>query len=166
MDNADSSPAITFPNVPDDFCPVGNWQNVFQQFIDEVLSNGTILVPGLGDVTPAEINEINETLANQQNQIDALEGQAGDKVTVRYGTLTGLVVGDSVSIGVTFSSPMPSAQYGISLTPVYSTGLPAATPLFSVIFDSKTTAGFTIRIDNNIASITGLGWMAVHTSQP
>ena len=46
MDNADSSPAITFPNVPDDFCPTGNWQNVFQVFIQHVLSNGTILVPG------------------------------------------------------------------------------------------------------------------------
>lgn len=165
MDNADSSPAITFPNVPDDFCPIGNWQNVFQQFIDEVLSNGTILVPGLGDVTPAEINQINETLADQQNQIDALDEQVGAKITVRYGNVT-ISTGDTASIGITFSSEMPSAGYHVSLTPIYSTGTPAAAPLFSVVSGSKTVAGFTIRIDNNLASITSLDWMAIHTEQP
>jgi hypothetical protein len=163
MDNADSAPAITFPNVPDDFCPTGNWQNVFQVFIDEVLSNGTILVPGLGDVTPAEINQINETLADQQNQIDALDEQVGAKITVRYGNVA-ISTGDTASIGVTFSSEMPSAGYHVSLTPIYSTGTPAAAPLFSVVSGSKTVAGFTIRIDNNIASITSLDWMAIHTA--
>jgi hypothetical protein len=165
MDNSDSSPAITFPNVPDDFCPTGNWQNVFQQFIDEVLSNGTILVPGLGDVTPAEINQINETLADQQNQIDALEEQVGPLVTVRYGNVA-IIAGDTASIGVTFSSEMPSAAYHVSLTPIYASGTPAAAPLFSVVSGTKTVSGFTIRIDNNIASITSLDWMAIHTEQP
>jgi hypothetical protein len=165
MDNADSAPAITFPNVPDDFCPTGNWQNVFQVFIDEVLSNGTILVPGLGDVTPAEINQINLTLADQQNQIDALEEEVGPLVTVRYGNVT-IIAGDTASIGVTFSSEMPSAEYHVSLTPIYSTGTPAAAPLFSVVSGTKTVSGFTIRIDNNIASITSLDWMAIHTEQP
>jgi hypothetical protein len=165
MDNADSAPAITFPNVPDDFCPTGNWQNVFQVFIDEVLSNGTILVPGLGDVTPAEINQINETLADQQNQIDALEEEVGPLVTVRYGNVT-IIAGDTASIGVTFSSEMPSAAYHVSLTPIYSAGTPAAAPLFSVVSGTKTVSGFTIRIDNNIASITSLDWMAIHTEQP
>jgi len=165
MDNADSSPAITFPNVPDDFCPTGNWQNVFQVFIDEVLSNGTILVPGLGDVTPAEINQINETLQSQQNQIDALDEQVGAKITVRYDNVA-ISTGDTASIGITFSSEMPSAEYHVSLTPIYSTGTPAAAPLFSVVSGSKTVAGFTIRIDNNLASITSLDWMAIHTEQP
>ena len=163
-DNQDSSPALTFPNVPDDFCPTGNWQNVFQAFIDEVLSNGTILVPGLGDVTPAEINQINETLADQQNQIDALEENVGPLVTVQYGTITPLAAGDTASIGVTFTSEMPTANYHVSLTPIYSTGTPAATPLYSVITGTKTVSGFTVRVDNNIASITSLDWMAIHTA--
>jgi len=163
MDNADSSPAITFPNVPDDFCPTGNWQSVFQQFIDEVLSNGTILVPGLGDVTPAEINQINETLDDQQNQIDALEENVGPLVTVRYGNIV-IATGDTASTGITFTSEMPTANYHVSLTPIYSTGTPASTPLYSVVSGSKTVAGFTVRIDNNIASITSLDWMAIHTA--
>jgi hypothetical protein len=167
MDNADSAPAITFPNVPDDFCPTGNWQNVFQAFIDEVLTNGTILVPGLGDVTPQQIAQINQDLANQQNEIDALETRVTalePAVKARYGTLTGIASGDTTSIGITFSSPLPSAVYGISLTPIYASGTPLTTPLYTIV--SQNTAGFTIRVDNNIAEITSLNWMAVHTSTP
>ena len=173
MDNSDSSPAITFPNVPDDFCPTGNWQNVFQAFIDEVLSNGTILVPGLGDVTPQQVSQINQTLADQQTQITALDTRvdtlettvgAIPTVKVRYGTLTPIAAGDTTSIGVTFSSPLPSVVYGISLTPIYGSGTPASTPLYTII--TQNTAGFTVRVDNNIAEITSLNWMAVHTSQP
>lgn len=173
MDNQDSSPALTFPNVPDDFCPAGNWQNIFQIFIDEVLSNGTINVPGLGDVTPQQIQQINEDLSDQQTQISALDTRvdalettvtAIPTVKVRYGILSPIAAGDTTSIGVIFSSPLPSAVYGISLTPIYGSGTPLTTPLYTII--SQNTAGFTIRVDNNIAEITSLNWMAVHTSQP
>jgi hypothetical protein len=180
MDNQSSSPALTFPNVPDDFCPTGNWQNVFQVFIDEVLTNGTINVPGLGDVTPAQITQINEDLADQQNQINALDTRVDTVETnitnlttqvnaipivkVRYGTQTGIAAGDTTSIGITFSSVLPSAVYGISLTPIYGSGTPLTTPLYTII--SQNASGFTIRVDNNIAEITSLNWMAVHTSQP
>ena len=169
MDNQDSSPALTFPNVPDDFCPVGNWQNVFQQFIDEVLTNGTINVPGLGDVTPQQVAQINQTLADQQTQITALDTRVdalelNPTIRVRYNTVTGIITGDTASIGVTFSSPLPSAVYGISLTPIYASGTPLTTPLYTIV--SQNTAGFTFRVDNNIAEITSLNWMAVHSSTP
>ena len=173
MDNQSSSPALTFPNVPDDFCPTGNWQNVFQVFIDEVLSNGTINVPGLGDVTPQQIAQINEDLADQQTQITALDTRVDvlevtvatiPTVKVRYGTQTGIAAGDTTSIGVTFSSPLPTAVYGISLTPIYGSGTPLTTPLYTII--SQNASGFTFRVDNNIAEITSLNWMAVHSSQP
>ena len=91
MDNASTSPQIIFPNVPDDFCPTGNWSEVLQQFIDAVLSNGTINVPGLGDVTPEEIQTINAELQDLQNQIDAISGGA----IIREGTLTGIGTGDN-----------------------------------------------------------------------
>ena len=172
MDNQDSSPALTFPNVPDDFCPAGNWQNIFQIFIDEVLSNGTINVPGLGDVTPQQIQQINEDLADQQTQISALDTRvdtlettvgAIPVVNVRYGTVTSVVTGDSVR---TVSFPvLPTATYGISITPICNaTILAQPTPLFSLVAGSKTTTGFSIRIENNIAEITSVDWMAVHTS--
>ena len=166
MDNSDSSPALTFPNVPDDFCPTGNWQNVFQAFIDEVLSNGTILVPGLGDVTPQEINQINETLADQQNEIDALDTRVTalePAVKVRRGIVTGVPTSDSIQT-VSFSE-LPDVNYAVSITPVCAGTIgAAATPLFSLNATSKTTTGFSIRVENNISNITSIEWMAVHTS--
>jgi hypothetical protein len=141
MDNIESSPAITFPNVPDDFCPIGNWKNVFQAFIDEVLSNGTILVPGLGDVTPAEITQINATLATQQNEIDALEVRVTalePAVKVRRGVVTSVPTLDSIQT-VSFAA-LPDVNYAVSITPVCAGTIGAsATPLFSLNDASKTT---------------------------
>ena len=169
MDNADSSPAITFPNVPDDFCPTGNWQAVLQAFIDDVLSNGTINVPGLGDVTPAQIATLSQQVAVLTDQVVDIETDVAalklnPVVNARYGTVTGIGAGDTLTIGIAFSSQLPSANYGVSLTPIYSSGTPATTPLFTLVTGTKTTSGFTIRVDNNISSITSLDWMAVHTS--
>lgn len=165
MDNQDSSPAIIFPNVPIDFCPSGNWSEILQQFIDTVLSNGTINIPGLGDVTPEEIAAINLELTNQQNEIDALDTRVTELEdnSIRFGTITGVATGDSVRT-VTFTA-LPSVNYGISITPIASATIGVqATPLFALNGGSKTTTGFSIRIENNIAEITSVDWMAVHTS--
>jgi hypothetical protein len=175
MDNQDSSPALTFPNVPIDFCPTGNWSEILQEFIDVVLVNGTINVPGLGDVTPEQIAQIEEDLADQQNQIDALEAEgtaldlridvleANPVVKVRYGTISSIPTGDSIQT-VSFTG-LPTATYGASITPICGATISAQpTPLFSLSTGSKTTTGFSIRIENNIAEITSVDWMAVHTS--
>ena len=175
MDNQDSSPALIFPNVPIDFCPTGNWSEILQEFIDVVLVNGTINVPGLGDVTPEQIALIQEDLADQQNQIDALEAQdialdlridaleANPVVKVRYGTITGVVTGDSVRT-VTFAA-LPSTSYGVSITPICDATIGvSATPLFALVAAGQTTTGFSIRIENNISQITSIDWMAIHTS--
>jgi hypothetical protein len=166
MDNADSSPALTFPNVPDDFCPAGNWQNVFQIFIDEVLSNGTINVPGLGDVTPQQIQQINEDLADQQTQITALDTRVDalePAVKVRRGIVTGVPTSDSIQT-VSFTA-LPNVNYAVSITPDCAGTIgAAATPLFALNNASKTTTGFSIRVENNISNITSIEWMAVHTS--
>ncbi len=168
MDNQSSSPALTFPNVPDDFCPTGNWQNVFQVFIDEVLTNGTINVPGLGDVTPAQVAQINQELANQQNQISALDTRVDalePAVKVRTGVITGVPTDDSIQTASFASNLLPDANYAVSITPICGSSIStSATPLFSLNSGSKTTAGFTIRVENNISQITSIEWMAVHTS--
>jgi hypothetical protein len=159
MDNSDSSPAITFPNVPDDFCPTGNWQNVLQTFIDEVLSNGTINVPGLGDVTPEEITDINATLADLQNQIDAIE----DNFLVRKGTVTGVGTGDSI-IPVTFTA-LPTNDYYIGLTPHCSGTIGAsAHPTIAILQGSKGTSGFSIIAENNISQVTQIDWVVIYSA--
>ena len=166
MDNQDSSPALTFPNVPIDFCPTGNWSEILQEFIDVVLVNGTINVPGLGDVTPEQIAQINETLADQQNEIDALETRVTalePAVKVRRGIETGVPTLDSIQT-VSFAA-LPDVNYAVSITPVCTGTIGAsATPLFSLNNSSKTTTGFSIRVENNISNITSIEWMAVHTS--
>jgi hypothetical protein len=163
MDNADSAPAITFPNVPDDFCPTGNWQNVFQVFIDEVLSNGTILVPGLGDVTPAEIANINQEIQNLQNQVDAL-----DTIQIRRGVLTAIGSGDSTK-PVTFDTDMPDNDYTVSLTAVLpSSPITAASPNIFLLSGTKAINGFTVAIENNGTSpattITSIEWLAIYSA--
>jgi hypothetical protein len=172
MDNQDSSPALVFPNVPDDFCPTGNWQNVFQQFIDEVLANGTIDVPGLGDVTPEQIAALSQQIAILTDQVTDISDEVATLTTevnaipvvnTRYGNIISVVTGDSVRT-VTFTA-LPSTNYGISITPVCNATIGTqATPLFALVAGSKTTTGFSIRIENNIAEITSIDWMAVHTS--
>lgn len=165
MDNADSSPAITFPNVPDDFCPTGNWQNVFQVFIDEVLSNGTILVPGLGDVTPAEIANINQDIQNLQNQVEAL-----DTIQIRRGVLTGIGLGDSTKT-VTFDTDMTDNDYTVSLTAILpSSPLTAtASPNIFLLGGTKAIDSFTVAIENNGVSpatptITSIEWLAIYSA--
>ena len=164
MDNQSSSPAITFPNVPDDFCPAGNWQNVFQTFIDEVLSNGTILVPGLGDVTPAQIVSINTQLQSQQNEIDALDTRvdaldAIKVVTVRTGVTS--ITAANTSYTITFPE-LPSTNYGVVLTP---RGNATTADAGKYILDDtgQTTTGFVLIVRENPAAITSIRWTAIHT---
>ena len=160
MDNSDSSPAITFPNVPDDFCPTGNWKNVFQAFIDEVLSNGTILVPGLGDVTPQEIITINQNIQNLENQVEAL-----DTLQIRRGVFTGVGSADS-TVPIVFDSNMTTSDYTVTLTPVLpSSPITAASPNLFLLNGTKAISGFTVAIENNgvapATTITSFEWMAI-----
>jgi hypothetical protein len=158
MDNQSSSPQIIFPNVPDDFCPAGNWTEVLQTFIDEVLSNGTINVPGLGDVTPQEIQDINGKLVSLQNQINAL--QLNPVVTIRTGTIT--VAAGNGTLNVTFAA-LPTTNYGISIVPV-GTSTSRATMGSYVLQAGQTTTGFDILVQDNPATVTNLRWTAIHTS--
>lgn len=165
MDNQSTSPQLIFPNVPDDFCPTGNWSEVFQQFIDTVIANGTINVPGLGDVTPAEITAINNQLASQQLQIDAIgirttDLEARPTITVRTGII-GVAAGTS-SLNVTFTA-LPDANYGISIVPI-GTATTRATMGSYVLQTGQTTTGFTILVEDNPATVTNLRWTAIHTS--
>jgi hypothetical protein len=166
MDNESSSPQIQFPNVPDDFCPTGNWQEVLQQFIDIVLSNGTINVPGLGDVTPAQIQTINAELTSQQNQIDALDTRVDtlEELKIQRGNITGVADNDSTQ-AVTLSTAFPSANYNVLLTPIIpGGGIGANAPIIGIQAGTQTASGFTISIQNNgtAPNIDIIDWMAIH----
>jgi hypothetical protein len=163
MDNQATSPQFIFPNVPDDFCPSGNWTEVLQLFIDEVLANGTINVPGLGDVNPQKIEEIENELTDLQNQVDAIT----DPLIFR-GTATGFAVGAGVdsTVAVSFPAAMPTTNYIISLTPIIpGAGLGTAAPIIGILAASKAVGGFTISLQNNGAlgnAVTDVEWGAIH----
>jgi hypothetical protein len=162
MDNQTSSPQLVFPNVPDDFCPTGNWTEVLQAFVDEVLSNGTINVPGLGDVTPAEIQTINQEIQSLQNQVEAL-----DTIQIRRGVYIGVGSGDS-TVPINFASDMTTSDYTVTLTPVLpSSPITAASPNLFLLNGTKAISGFTVAIENNgtapATTITSFEWMAIYS---
>jgi hypothetical protein len=171
MDNESSSPQLLFPNVPDDFCPSGNWQEVLQQFIDTVLNNGTINVPGLGDVTPQQIQQINGQLASQQNEISALDVrvdavEAGiaalPNIQVRTGLLSVSAGAGPTSYNVTFAA-LPGTNYGVTFVPV-GTATTRANMGSYVLQSGQTTTGFTVIVNDNTATVTQLRWTAIYTS--
>lgn len=145
--------------MPDDFCPTGNWQEVLQEFIDIVLSNGTINVPGLGDVTPAKIQEIETEIQNLQNQVDALS-----EAIVYTGSWTGVAAGDQ-TFAVVFPSAFSSTSYAISLVPeIPAAGISNTTPIIGIVAGTKAATGFTISIQNNGSStdtILTIHWSAI-----
>ena len=158
MDNQDSSPALIFPSVPDDFCPSGNWTQVFQQFSDVVLASGTVNIPGLANVTPQQIDALNQAVQELQLRVTDLE-----KTQVRQGVISGLVVGDQ-TITITFATAMPSDNYTVCFTPHTNAGGSSSAPIFAVQTGSQTITGFTVFIDQNVATITQLDWVAIHSA--
>jgi len=158
MDNQDSSPALIFPSVPDDFCPSGNWTQIFQQFSDVVLASGTVNIPGLSDVTPQQIQAINAYLQSLQDQVNVLA-----TTQVRQGVISGLVVGDQ-TITITFATAMPSDNYTVAFTPVTNAGGATQAPIFAIQTGSQTITGFTVFIDQNVATVTKVDWVAIHSA--
>ena len=115
-------------------------------------------IPGLADVTPQQIQTINDYLLNLQNQVDVLA-----TTQVRQGTITGLIAGDA-TISITFATAMPSDNYTVAFTPVTTTFGAAQAPIFAVQAGSQTISGFTVIIDQNVATITQLDWVAIHSA--
>lgn len=154
MNNTQSSPQILVPNVPVGFCPTGNWQQIFQQFVDLVLKNATLSIPGIGDVTAEQIQEINSTLTSLQNQINA------NVLYYRSGEVT-LDSATDKSYIVAFTEPMPNNLYGISLSFGYN-GTPAGTPepVAAVINGEIYTTGFGLRVENGIVGWT-VKWFVI-----
>ncbi len=145
MDNQYSSPQIVFPNVPDNFCPEGNWTDVLQAFIDEVLANGTVNIANLADVTPQTIAEINARLTLVESELSQITS-----VIAYNGTATGFVAGTDSQVTITFTDPLPSTSYAISLTPVMpASGIGTNDPIIGILTGTKTVNGFIISLQNN-----------------
>lgn len=171
MDNQDSNPQIIFPNVPDDFCPSGDWRNIFQTFIDTVLANGTVNIPDLSDLSPEAIAQLTTDVANLQTEVNDIQADivtieanittllTRPIITVRTGLIS--VTAGNSTLNVTFAA-LPTATYGISITPA-GTATSAAAGKY-ILQTGQTTTGFTILVNDNPATVTQLQWTATHTN--
>jgi len=171
MDNQDSNPQIIFPNVPDDFCPSGDWRNIFQTFIDTVLANGTVNIPDLSDLSPEAIAQLTTDVSNLQTEVNDIQADivtieanitallARPIITVRTGLIS--VTAGNSTLNVTFAA-LPTATYGISITPVGTATSVAAGKY--ILQTGQTTTGFTILVNDNPATVTQLQWTATHTN--
>ena len=171
MDNQDSNPQIIIPNVPDDFCPAGDWRTIFQTFIDVVLTNGTVDIPDLSDISPEAIAQLQTDVSNLQAEFETIQDdialikdditdlQARPTITVRTG-VTNVPAGGSTQ-NITFAS-VPSTDYGVSITPI---GTATTDPAGKYILQTgQTTTGFTILVNDNPATVTQLRWTVTHTN--
>jgi hypothetical protein len=140
MNNQSSPAQLLFPTVPANYCPEGRWSDIFNSFIQLYLNNGTVNIPGLGEVTPFEIATINQELLDLQNQYDALTSN------VRSGTIVSPATGPRV-VPITFSTPMPTANYQIYIefvsTQTANTGTTPQT--WAIVTGTKLTTGFSLR---------------------
>ena len=136
MQNQSSPAQLLFPTVPSNYCPEGTWSDILNSFIQLYLNNGTINIPGLGQVTPQQIETINQNIQNLQNEYDALA------VNVQSGTISSPTPGLNI---VTFTKAMPNTNYIITAYFVSASGTTSVPSYsWSIIDGSQTTTGFQI----------------------
>lgn len=163
MDNQDSSPQLIFPNVPDDFCPTGTWTDVLQSFIDQVLANGTINVPGLGDVTPQQIQDLQAKDQDLQNQITATNKRIDDLPTIQKIFRGETAVGSSdATYTIALPETLASNIYSVILTPI-ATEAGTATARVYEVTSSRTTSQFKfiVRSAENVTTL--VAWTVIYT---
>ena len=145
-------PQLQIPEIPTTECPKGNVAAIFNYFFQNYLGRATINIPGLGDVTPEKIQEIEEELQDIQNQIDALD------INVRSGTVS-IAINDN-NYSVAFTSPMPDANYSLEIEFVSAAGTASAAPGWAIVSGTKTAAGFQLRAIDITADITSFFYTA------
>lgn len=137
MENQDTLPQLQFPTVPPNYCPQGTWPEILQSFIDQILVQGTVNIPGISGLDLADIASIQQTLINLQNQINA------NTATRRTGNQS-VVSGVNT---VTFSTAMPNNNY----TPLFvledNGSASGVYGHMSLVPGSISTGGFQLRND-------------------
>ena len=149
MQNQASPVQILSPVIPNNWCPEGTWSDVFNSFCQLFLNNSTINIPGLGQVTPAQIATINQNIQNLQNEYNALA------VNVQSGTISSPTSGLNI---VTFATAMPNTSYIITAYFVSASGTTTAPAnSWSIIDGSQTTTGFQIVLPT-VTYYTKVNW--------
>jgi hypothetical protein len=152
MDNQSSPAQLLFPTVPSSYCPEGNWSDIFNSFIQLYLNNGTINVPGLGLVTPQEIQTINQNIQNLQNSINALTIQS------QTGSVNISTSNSAQTFTITFPTAMPNANYQLNVYFAATNGTGTSPCSWGIIQGTNTTTGFRVWIFSNNSDISSFIW--------
>lgn len=152
MDNQSSPAQLLFPTVPAEYCPEGKWSDIFNSFITLYLNNGTVNIPGLGLVTPQQIQTINQNIQNLQNQVNALG------ITTQSASQTVVTSGSAQTFTISFAKAMPNANYQINIYFVATAGTGTVAPQWGLIGGSNTTTGFRVWVINNNSDINSFVW--------
>jgi hypothetical protein len=168
MNNQSSPAQLLFPTVPANYCPEGKWSDILNSFIQLYLNNGTVNIPGLGQVTPQQIATINQNILDLQNEYTALQAQVNAIPATTVYSRTGTITSPTLAVGVvvypiTFSSALPSANYVINVQ-FDSSSTTSATPQnYTIISGTKTTTGFSLKADITAPNaITQITWTATY----
>jgi len=153
MQNQSSPAQLLFPTVPNSFCPSGDWASIFNSFITLYLNNGTVNIPGLGQVTPQQIQTINQNIQNIQNTLNAYSGYTGNQ------TITTATTAQTFTL--TWATAFPNTNYQIivNFLATAGTGASGSTgPLWSVVAGSQTTTSVKVWVYNNNSDIASFNW--------
>ena len=147
MQNQSSPVQILSPVIPSSWCPSGSFADIFNSYNQLYLNNSTVNIPGLNQVTPQQIQTINQNIQNLQNTISAFAGRTGTIASPTAGVNT-----------VTFSSPMPNSTYQIVVYFISASGTTTApASSWSINANTQSTTGFSIVLPspsaNNYTSV-------------
>jgi len=153
MQNQSSPVQILSPVIPSSWCPSGSFADIFNSYNQLYLNNSTVNIPGLNQVTPQQIQTINQNIQNLQNTINAFAGRSGS-ISPLPGT------GPQVT-PISFSTPMPNANYQIYIEFQSSTttATGSTSQYWSIVSGTKTVNGFTLRTQYVSGdAITAINW--------
>lgn len=148
MQNQSSPAQLLFPTVPANYCPEGKWSDILNSFITLYLNNGTVNIPFLNQVTPQQITSLQQSVLTLQNQLNAVNYQAGT-INVSAGASA-----QKTTVNIT---AMANASYQITGYFNSIAGTATASASWGIVGTPSTTS-FDIWILSNSADITSFTW--------
>lgn len=151
-DNTPSAPNLVPPVISAAFCPSGTPGEIFNQLFQIYVPQILVNLPGIENLNPATIAEIQAQIAIMQNQIALLQKYS------RNGT--GSLNNGDTTVPVTFATPVTDNLYNVTILPISDSGAETDPFSWAILANSKTTAGFSIRFVDIPNTVQSFYWCA------
>lgn len=153
MDNTASSPNLVPPVIPASFCPTGTPGEIFNQLFQLYMPQVLVNFPGIENLNPATIAEMQAQIAILQNEVALLQKYQ------RNGT--GNVSNGDTTVAVVFPTPVSDNLYNVTILPISDSGAETDPFSWAILANSKTTAGFSVRFVDIPNTVQSFYWSAV-----